>query len=635
MVQIISSSSFNPANLQAPDLYIETVPPPPFMAGVPTDVVGVVGTASWGPVNSPQLLGSPQAATQTFGRVGSAALTDVHDLATDLTIAFGQALSQASLQVWGVRVTDGTDTAASANFTGTASSAETATLGGTPAAGDVAAIVITDTAVVGSPVTVSYTLTASDTLDTAATALAAAINANAALVAASYHAVAALAVVTIYYPTTDTASFLDTGTTGITNTLASGTGSTAAGTITGRFTGTRGNQISVNITAVGGATNLYNVAVTPFSGGNSELFPNIPGAGFWLNLQNAINKGVNGFRGPSAYLVMSNADPAVGGPTPGVTTLSGGTDGRNVTSAQLLGSNASYPFTGIYALMGMSPPVSVAWIAGLTDSTIYADMKAFADSAGLGVLATFPAGTTTAAALTAIKALGINDPNFGYTKDWVYFYDQANNQTRLVPPLAYIGGRMGTLAPQNSPLNKGVNLVVGTERNNPYTGNQPYSEAEIGQLQQNGILVITNPVPGGAYWGIRTGTNASLDPVESPWEYTRMTNFLANSFGGFMGTFNGQNQTSRPHDPLRSRVRSTLNTFLDQQVGAGAIDSYIVICSLSTAQGAVPGNGINTPDSIAQHFMYAMVKVRYLASVWFFVLALEGGTTTVTVQQAA
>src|SRR5882762_2996104 len=112
MPQIITSGSLSIPSLSADDAYIQIVAPPNFITGVATDVIGVVGTASWGPVNVPVHIGSGQQAVLSFGPMSAASLTDSHDLPTDLYLAFGQSASQATMEAWGVRVTDGTDTAA-------------------------------------------------------------------------------------------------------------------------------------------------------------------------------------------------------------------------------------------------------------------------------------------------------------------------------------------------------------------------------------------------------------------------------------------------------------------------------------------------------------------------------------------
>ena len=54
---IVQQGSINTTALVVPDLYVQIVPPQNLVLnGVPTNVVGVVGTASWGPVGHPVIV---------------------------------------------------------------------------------------------------------------------------------------------------------------------------------------------------------------------------------------------------------------------------------------------------------------------------------------------------------------------------------------------------------------------------------------------------------------------------------------------------------------------------------------------------------------------------------------------------
>jgi hypothetical protein len=98
-----------------------------------------------------------------------------------------------------------------------------------------------------------------------------------------------------------------------------------------------------------------------------------------------------------------------------------------------------------------------------------------------------------------------------------------------------------------------------------------------------------------------------------------------------MGQYVDQLQSQQPNDPLRQAIRTALNSFLTELKGLGQIDDFQVVCTFSALPSAKPGFGVNTPDSVAQHYLYALCKVRYLSSVRFFILSLQGGTTVVTV----
>lgn len=635
MASILPAGSFNPASLQASGFYIIVTNPPSYLRGVPTDVVGFVGTAPWGPVNTPVHVGSGQDAVQAFGPITAASVTDPYDLPSDATLAFLQSASQASLEGWMVRVTDGTDTAATSVLAGAATAAAaTITVSGTITANDTVTPTATSSALTGSPIALGpYTVLVADTVNTIATAICALINANAVLAAASVYATVSGAAVTIYAPSALSPAIVwtaaKTGTTEI-YTVGSASASTAGATVSAIFTGSGGNSASGNmqmtITA-GVQTGTFNVSLVPPFGGNSELFQNINGTNFWANLKNALNLGISPARGPSHIATITGAvNPAVGAPTTGNKTFSGGTDGRSgVTTATLLGSDTAQPRTGLYSLRNLNPGVGIVWLTGCVDPTAWPAMEAFGQSESCSTFEPFPSGYTTAQALTAVATNGISDPSFNYLNDWVYWFDTVNNVVRLSPPTAVVGAMWATYAPQNSWDNKPVNGILGTVRNSPTTGNNPYTLSEIGQLQSAGIGIITNPCNAGTFWGTWGGRSTSQNPATQPSEYWRMTCYLARSLAGFGGQFVGMLQSQQASDPLRMQVKNQLNSFFN---GLGnQIDGFNVICTFTTAANAKPGYGINTPGSVAQHYLYVMCVVRYLSSVWYFILALQGGTT--------
>src|SRR5581483_6834626 len=95
----------NPAALTVPGLSINVqAPPPANINGVPTNIGGIVGTATWGPVNSPVIAGGPNDASLWFGQPQNRK----YDLMTHVVIASQLGLNNFRL----VRVTDGTDVAA-------------------------------------------------------------------------------------------------------------------------------------------------------------------------------------------------------------------------------------------------------------------------------------------------------------------------------------------------------------------------------------------------------------------------------------------------------------------------------------------------------------------------------------------
>lgn len=636
MPQIVPAGSINLTALQDPDLYLQVLQPPPFIRGAPTDVIGIVGTASWGPVNTPVHMGTGTEGTQNFGPVSGLSLFDPYDLATDIVIAFGQSVSNATLEGFAVRVTDGTDAAASVAMTGTASAAaQVATLTGTITTGDTLQLTCTSSGITGSPVTVSYITRAGDTLPLAAAGMAAAVNNSSLLSAAGVAAVAIGAVCNVYAPASLSPAMVLTrnvlGAATETITITTGSTTTAGATATALFTGTLGAQIRMTVAANPGLINTFNVSISGFMG-TTELFVGIPTLGFWRALQLAMANGQANVRGPSSWARLSSVNQAVGTPAIGVYVLAGGADGRTgVTTSLILGTQTSFPPTGMWALQYTTPAVGIVWLVGVTDQSAIATLDAFALTAGCSALFPLPTGTTTTAAVAVTANDGIGGPEFIYVKDWIYWQDTVNNMRRLVPPTPFIGGHWATRSPEQSPLNDPVLLVVGTERNDPVNGTIPYSPSEIGQLNTAGIMFVSNPCPGGNYFGIRAAASTSPSQATKPVEYWRLTMFIARSLQAGLGIFIGQLQSQQPNDDLRNQVKAVLNAFAESLRAAGQVDSGIGFCEYSNSTTAKFGNGMNTPASVAQHFMYALFKATYLSSVWYFVVSIQGGTTVVTV----
>lgn len=102
---IVQQGAINTTALVVPDLYVQIVPPQTLLLnGVPTDILGIVGSASWGPVGQPVTIGSMAQYSTGFGPV----MPRLYDMGTQLATA----VQQGAQNFRCVRVTDGTDTAA-------------------------------------------------------------------------------------------------------------------------------------------------------------------------------------------------------------------------------------------------------------------------------------------------------------------------------------------------------------------------------------------------------------------------------------------------------------------------------------------------------------------------------------------
>lgn len=102
---IVAANTLNTAALVVPDLYVQIVPPQNLvLPGAPTNTVGVVGSASWGPVNTATIIGDMLSYVRQFGTPVARA----YDMGTHVATA----VQQGAQSFVCVRVTDGTDTAA-------------------------------------------------------------------------------------------------------------------------------------------------------------------------------------------------------------------------------------------------------------------------------------------------------------------------------------------------------------------------------------------------------------------------------------------------------------------------------------------------------------------------------------------
>ncbi|AJX61969.1 phage tail protein [Burkholderia pseudomallei] len=500
---VVQAGSINTTALIVPDVYVQIVPPSvALLNGLPTNILGAVGTATWGPVNSPTTVGSMADYAQKFGAIQARK----YDMGTFVAAAVLQGANNFRC----VRVTDGTDVAASTTITA-----------GTAAV---------------------------------ATAIAAAINNGLSVMRGASN-------------------------------LAVASSSTTIVTVTAKYTGSLGNNVQVT-TSAGSAANTTKVTIA-LPGLTPEVFDNIPGAA-----------------------------------TAGTTTMVGGTDGATTITGTTLVGVDTVPRKGMYCLRNTF--TSIAALVDCDDSTTWATQVAFGLSEGVYMIGTGPAGDTIANATAAKATAGIDSYAFKLLfGDWVYFLDTVNGVTRVISPQGFIAGLLANLSPQNSSLNKPLYGVVATQKS---ILNQTYSAAELQSLGQAGIDVVTNPVPGGSYFGARFGHNSSSNAVINGDNYTRMTNYIAYSLNAGMGKFVGQLQSLT----VQRQARSTISTSLDNMWGQGMIGN-----SLGTVPYSVQLDAGNNPQSrVALGYMQADVKVQYLSVIEKFLINVEGGQSVQIVRQS-
>ena len=504
---IVQQGSINTTALVVPDLYVQIVPPQALaLNGVPTDIVGVVGSASWGPVGQPVIVGSMSDYAVAFGPI----VARKYDMGTQVATA----VQQGAQNFRCVRATDGTDTAASLILPGV------------------------------------------DVIFTAA------------------------------------------------------------------YTGSLGNQIGVAL-ANGSKAGTWRLTVT-LPGLVPEVFDNIAGTGaaFWLALAAAVNTGQGPQRGPSS-LVTANANGATAAPAVSAYAFAAGTPGTdgaaNVAAATLVGVDIA-PRKGMYALRGQG--CSIALLADADDATQWTVQEAFGLSEGIYMILTGPAGDTISNAVATKQSAGLDSYAcklmFG---DWIWWNDPVNAVLRVVSPQGFVAGRLANLSPEQSSLNKPLYAVVGSQKSGaPGTGQaSSYAAADLGVLLQAGIDVIANPQPGGAFWGVRGGHNASSNAATNGDNYTRLTNYIAASLAAGMGQYVGQVINA----DLFRRIRATQLSFLQNMLSQGMLGSidgslpFSVVCDASNNPLSRTGLGYVQSDA----------QVQYQAINEKFIVNIEGGQT--------
>jgi uncharacterized protein len=506
-VPIAQQGSVNTTSLIVPDLYVQIVPPQNLVLnGVPTNIVGAVGTASWGPVNEPTIVGSMADYARKFGTI----VPRKYDMGTQIATA----VQQGAQNFRCVRVTDDTDAAAS-------------------------------TVVPGS-----------------------------------------------------NASF------------------------TALYTGSLGNRITITLGS-GSKPNSWKLSIL-LPGFDPEIYDGLVGNGasFWMGLATAVNSGLGPQRGPS-QLVIASTGGTTASPGPfslALGTSSPGSDGAiEVDSRQLVGADAPVRH-GMYALRGQR--CGIAMLADCDDPTTWTIQAAFGLEEGAYLILTTPAGDTIANAITTKAQAGLDNYAaklmFG---DWLWWSDQVNNTIRLVSPQGFVAGRLANLSPEQSSLNKQIYGVIGSQRSGtPGSGQSTaYSSADLGALLGAGIDLVCNPQPGGSYWGVRGGHNTSSITSIDGDNYTRLTNYIAETLAAGMGQYIGQVVNSS----LFQNVRATQLSFLNNMYGQGLRGStngslpFSVICD--TTNNPLSRTSLGYVQSDAQ-IQYQAINERFIVNV-------EGGQT--------
>lgn len=666
--------STNLSGIQVPNVLVQIIPPSPLLNGVPTNVIGVVGIGSWGPVNAPVAIGSLQDQVANFGTP----LNATYDMGTQVY----NAVQQGASSFLCVRVTDGTDVQAisdvldsvgntalvvNALYTGVVGNnlnvnisygsnytSSTPTYkftswlsGGVPEVFDniggsgatfwtnlINAINMGQGANRGPSQLVRAGLSGTISAATVVTAgsyvtlpsLTATIGTLATLTPTMKAVSAAIASGGTDYAVNDTITLAGGtfGTAAVLTVTAVNSGVITAVSLTtaGSYTVLPSNPVAQGSTSGSGTTatftmawGLLSVAVT----GGSQ-------AGYTAQSVVVITGG-GGSGGSVSLTISATASTNAPALPSNAYTFSGGTNGNSsVTDATLIGNDTTSPRQGMYALRNTQASIGV--LADQTVVTNWNTQATFGLQEGMYMIVAFPNGyennigtPSTPGSMVGIKASN----NIGsyalkiMAGDWCQINDPFNSVFRFTNPSGFVAGILATQLPSNSSLNKPINGIIATQK---ATDMRVYSNFDLQSLQSAGIDVITSPIPASnTSYGCRLGNNSSGVATTYGDNYTRMNNFLALTFETGLGQFIGQPQTV----DLQSQARATLQGFLNniQQLGM-----------IGTLNGGVPYSVIldstnNPPTSVALGYMIANVEVTLWSIVLVFVVNLQAGQSVV------
>lgn len=608
----------NVSALKVPQTLVQIVPPQFLFNGVSSNINGYVGTASWGPVNLAQSFGSYAQYASIFGPT----INRLYDIGAHVILADAQG---AGYYV-AVRVTDGTDVAASVAVaaTGAVQASATDTFGSQPSNGNTLTIngtawTFVNTITTGNQIQIGGTL--AQTIANAAATLSASADSNTSLM--TYSASPTVLTITAkVFGTAGNAYTVSTNVSGATlsgATLSGGVNGSTGVTVTGKYTGSLGNFVKFNIQK-GTANSSYKIII---SGPNlaTEIFDNV-GAGLsgnavWVAIANAVNNGTSGTRPPSKILVAS-AGSATAAPILGVYSLSGGSDGAgSITTSILLGQDA-LPRTGMYALRGTN--AAQFTLCDCSDLSSFSTQLALGLQIGAYVVTATAMSDTITSAVSELPLYGID--SFGIKVlfgDWIVWIDTTNGiPQRVTSPAAVSMGLLGALSPQMNTLNKPINGIVGTQSS---ILGVTYSYSDFQQLAGARMDIITIDTTVSNNFIHRLGINTSSNEITFGDEYTKVIYWLSKSLNIIGNQYLGANMT--PTEQLQAKV--AIQNFLQLAQTNGIIYTF----DGSQAYQVVLDSTNNTQQTAALGYQYAYVKAVIGPIVRYFIINLEGGSSVV------
>jgi hypothetical protein len=331
----------------------------------------------------------------------------------------------------------------------------------------------------------------------------------------------------------------------------------------------------------------------------------------------AVNNGTT-LRGPSQFFVSTVPSGVSSAGAPVMNTANAlstqGTDGATFSNAAamdaaMLGSNASAPYTGMYAFSGQMSGGVLVLVGDSDVSSIAGTALAFAKANNGHYCISYPQGTPLTGTGSAIdlKAIaGLGDFSLSvYSGDWTQIVDPNNGGIyRFVDPAALAAIQYAITGVPRSPANLPLPFVVGTARVTANgSSNVPYGVGELLAAENAGVNLWTNGDAGGGGFAIAHNKN-SLGKTQGTLgniAYGRNLQFAILAFDSpVVGAIVGGDQSfDGGDDTQRAAARALFNDLISGWQTDGIFDGTVpqVVCDLTNN---APGKGMLRVDIYLQ-----------------------------------
>lgn len=653
-----------------PGIYVNVQSPFPSISTVPSNIIGIVGSANYGPVDSP-IRTDFQNGIINFGEP-SPILYDM------MTQAYTASLQGANAFTF-VRVTDGTDQSASSliydQTTPTPYVGCTFTAFYTGSGGNgIFAYITQGSSYTASVPTYKVSIfmgnSAPETFDNIggtdyevwANMVDAINNGQSLIRGPSKLCIATLNTgvtkVTIVtpgsYTTIPSLTVVGTGINALLQTkmfaltatpVAGGTGYTSGDILTVSG-GSHSIVTTIQVNSVGGGGEV--LSATVMVAGSYTALPSAPaavtggtGTGATVNLTwgllgaNIIQPGT-GYTAAATTITVSSgtgtATAQVGAPlAPEFLNyqFSGGSSGENINTTTEVGTD-TFPRTGMYTLRNSG--IGYLILADCINQNDWSSIKTFCSEEGVQSFLTLNAGyqENISGAIDLVNISGVrggsqNDGSFELKcsfGDWILMQDVYNNIQRLTSPQGWLAGVMSVLGPNSSCLNKQLVGALGTQKT---LDNRTYADDEITQIMNAGMELVTYGIPrSSTAFGARCGVNMSTNNAIRFDGYSGMVNFLAANIQQTMGNYVGESQ----NDTVRNNAKSQITTFLSALANNNLIGDVNYPGNLTKAFRVTLDSTNNPPSQVAQGYMQVDVQVTLFQIVVYLVVNLNADYTS-------